>query len=47
MEQAGGRAVNGKDRLLTVPSEDIHQKSAFIAGSPFEVDWFQRIALGG
>jgi fructose-1,6-bisphosphatase I len=46
MEQAGGVAVNGQERVLDILPSDIHQRSAFIAGSPYEVNWFQRVAHG-
>jgi fructose-1,6-bisphosphatase I len=37
MEQAGGMAVNGPDRIVEISPSDIHQKSALITGSPDEV----------
>ena len=43
MEQAGGLAVNGAGRILDVVPSDIHERSAFIAGGPTEVSWFQRV----
>jgi len=46
MEQAGGRAVNGAGRILDVVPGDIHERSAFVAGGPHEVDWFQRVVHG-
>jgi fructose-1,6-bisphosphatase I len=46
MEQAGGKAVNGAERVLATVPEDIHQKSAFVTGSPYEIEWFQRVAHG-
>ena len=32
-EQAGGIATWGKDRLLDIKSEDIHQRTPFFTGS--------------
>jgi fructose-1,6-bisphosphatase I len=37
-EQAGGAAVNGAERILTLPAEGIHQRTALIVGSKVEVD---------
>lgn len=42
MEQAGGIASNGKERLIDVVPSDIHERSAFIAGGPEEMKWFER-----
>jgi fructose-1,6-bisphosphatase I len=42
IEQAGGTASNGKQRLIDVVPSDIHERSAFIAGSPSEMQWFER-----
>ncbi len=47
MEQAGGMATNGVQRLVDVAPKDIHERSAFIAGSPFEMSWFARVVSGG
>lgn len=46
MEQAGGAAVNGPERIVEVVPGDIHQKSALITGSPHEVGRFQRTVYG-
>jgi fructose-1,6-bisphosphatase I len=42
MEQAGGFAINGRERLIEVTPTNIHQRSAFIAGSPAEMRDFAR-----
>jgi fructose-1,6-bisphosphatase I len=42
MEQSGGFAINGRERLIDVTPTNIHQRSAFIAGSPTEMKWFAR-----
>ncbi len=34
VEQAGGRAFNGSQRILTIKPESLHQRSAFYCGSP-------------
>jgi fructose-1,6-bisphosphatase I len=46
MEQAGGRAVNGIGRILDVVPSDIHERSAFIAGGPSELAWFEKAVHG-
>lgn len=43
MEQAGGMAVNGEQRIISSAPTSIHQRSAFITGSPHEVRWYQRV----
>jgi fructose-1,6-bisphosphatase I len=37
-EKAGGRAVNGADRILDLLPEDLHQRTSLIFGSAAEVD---------
>jgi fructose-1,6-bisphosphatase I len=41
IEQAGGLASNGTQRLIEVSPHDIHERSAFIAGGPHEMKWFE------
>ena len=43
IEQAGGIATNGAMRLVDVVPRDIHERSAFIAGGAYEMEWFGRI----
>lgn len=43
-EQAGGMATNGVERIIDTIPKDIHQRSAFIAGSRFEMEWYSQIA---
>jgi fructose-1,6-bisphosphatase I len=43
IEQAGGTATNGKERLIDVTPTDIHERSAFIAGGPFEMKWYENV----
>ena len=38
MEQAGGLATNGREPIMGITPKDIHQRSAFITGSPAEVE---------
>jgi fructose-1,6-bisphosphatase I len=38
MEQAGGRAVDGTDRILDIVPESIHQRSGLIVGGTEDVD---------
>lgn len=44
MERAGGLAYSGATRVLDIVPQGVHEKSAFVAGSPFEVEMFRRIA---
>jgi fructose-1,6-bisphosphatase I len=37
-EQAGGMATNGKDRILDIVPEDLHQRTSLIVGSRAEVE---------
>lgn len=46
MEQAGGRATTGKDRLLDVVPVELHQKAPLIFGSRDEVDRVGRLYSG-
>ncbi len=41
-EQAGGIAIDGKDRILELQPTDIHQRTCFVVGSPTEVRELQR-----
>ncbi len=45
-EQAGGAAINGPEAILDIVPSDIHQRSALIIGSKFEVEWYRREVLG-
>ncbi len=40
IEQAGGKATDGKRDILSIKPEDLHQKTPLIIGSKFEVDTF-------
>lgn len=40
MEQAGGIATNGTQRILDLCCTDIHERSALITGGEFELEWF-------
>ena len=42
IEQAGGASVNGKDRIMTLPAEKLHQRVSVVLGSKNEVDLIQR-----
>jgi fructose-1,6-bisphosphatase I len=46
-EQAGGKAITGRDRILDVVPAELHQKVPFVAGSPDNVDLYQQFFLGG
>lgn len=43
-EQAGGRATDGKRRILDIPPEDIHQRTPLVVGGEVEMAEFQRYA---
>ncbi len=47
IEHAGGTATNGTTRLIEVTPSDIHQRSPFIAGGPFEMRWFENVVKHG
>ncbi|MEQ1714635.1 MAG: class 1 fructose-bisphosphatase [Hyphomicrobium sp.] len=47
VEQAGGRATTGKDRLLDVVPVTLHQKTPLVCGSREEVDHLIRLYSGG
>lgn len=47
MEQAGGRATTGIDRLLDAVPVSLHQKTPLICGSREEVDHLARLYNGG
>ena len=42
VEMAGGRATNGKQRILEVQPTDLHQRSAFFIGSPLMMDELEK-----
>jgi len=42
VEMAGGRATNGKQRILEVQPTDLHQRSAFFVGSPLMMDELEK-----
>ena len=44
VEQAGGAATNGKDRILNVEPSEIHQRTPLVIGSKTEVEAFERIS---
>lgn len=46
IEQAGGRATTGRDRVLDVVPASLHQKTPLICGSRDEVDRVMRIYSG-
>lgn len=41
MEQAGGMAFHGLQRLTDIVPTGIHQRSSFVAGSPTEMSWYR------
>jgi len=45
-EQAGGIATDGVNRIIEIAPKDIHQKSAFVAGSKSEMEWFAACVAG-
>ncbi|HUR38620.1 MAG TPA: class 1 fructose-bisphosphatase [Planctomycetota bacterium] len=46
-EQAGGKAITGRDRILDIVPTELHQKVPLVAGSPENVDQYQHYFLGG
>jgi fructose-1,6-bisphosphatase I len=42
VEQAGGKATNGKMRILDIQPSDLHQRTPLVIGGPDEVDTAQR-----
>ncbi len=40
-EQAGGVAHNGRDRILDLQPDNIHQRTPLVVGSPFEMQQFE------
>ncbi len=46
-EQAGGKAITGRDRVLDIVPEELHQKVPLVVGSPDDVDDYQNFFLGG
>ena len=45
-EQAGGMAMNGRQRILDLQPTDIHQRTPFIVGSKREVEALQKAVAG-
>ena len=43
-EQAGGIATDGRDRILEIQPETIHQRTPLVVGSQAEIELFQRFA---
>jgi len=46
-EQAGGKAITGRDRVLDIVPTELHQKVPFVVGSAEDVDQYQDFFLGG
>lgn len=44
VEQAGGVATNGQDRILEIEPKTIHQRTPLVVGSKAELELFQRFA---
>ena len=42
IEQAGGKALAGTERILEVRPEALHQRTSVVLGSPDEVDHVTR-----
>ena len=45
VEQAGGVAIDGKQRILDIIPQNIHQKVQFFAGSKENIKQLQKIAF--
>ncbi|MBI4564306.1 MAG: class 1 fructose-bisphosphatase [Planctomycetes bacterium] len=46
VEQAGGRATNGTQRILDIQPTDLHQKVPLIIGSPEDVEIYEEFIQG-
>jgi fructose-1,6-bisphosphatase I len=46
-EQAGGLATNGRDRILDVQPQSIHQRTPLVVGSKVEMEYFERLSGDG
>lgn len=46
VEAAGGKASNGRERILDIQAEELHEKVALIIGSPDDVDTYERFFQG-
>ncbi|REK06851.1 MAG: class 1 fructose-bisphosphatase [Planctomycetota bacterium] len=44
-EQAGGRASDGRQRILDVQPTSIHQRTPFVVGGPQEMQYFEKALL--
>ena len=42
-EQAGGKAINGKQRILDVQPSGLHQRTPLIVGGAVEVEEFEKL----
>jgi fructose-1,6-bisphosphatase I len=42
VEQAGGAATNGQQRILELQPKQLHERVSVILGSKNEVDWVTR-----
>jgi fructose-1,6-bisphosphatase I len=47
IEQAGGKATDGKEDILSIKVEDLNQRSAIYIGSRFEVEKAREFLAGG
>jgi len=45
VEQAGGTSINGQERIMSLPAEQLHQRVSVILGSKNEVDLIQKYHL--
>jgi fructose-1,6-bisphosphatase I len=42
-EQAGGAAIDGKERILAIPPSSLHQRTPLVVGSRSEIDLLRRL----
>jgi fructose-1,6-bisphosphatase I len=47
IEQAGGAATNGRQRILDIEPTSLHQRVAVFLGSKEEVDYVTRLQTSG
>lgn len=46
MEEAGGRATTGRERILEIAPRELHEKVPLVVGSPSEVELYERCFRG-
>ena len=47
IEQAGGQATNGTDRILDITPTSLHERTPLVMGGRREMEEFQKLIPGG